>query len=99
LTVTIPPAERDHWPAGKFKARGVLAWLIEGCGRWQQNDLKAPDGVKATTDYLDSEDALAAWMDECCDHDADASLRANNCSARGLQASRAGEFFGSSRAS
>ena len=37
FAVTIPPAERDHGLAEKFKAEwpGILGWTIDGCLAWQ----------------------------------------------------------------
>jgi putative DNA primase/helicase len=67
FNITIPPEERDpslgerlrdEWP-------GILAWMIEGCLQWQQRGLEPPAAVQAATaEYLESEDALAAWLDE-----------------------------------
>jgi putative DNA primase/helicase len=70
FTVTIPPSERgetltdrlrDEWP-------GILAWMIEGCLDWQESGLRPPAAVtKATAEYLQSEDVLSSWLDECCE--------------------------------
>lgn len=101
FTVTIPPAERDHTLTDRLKAEwgGILAWLIEGCRKWQEKGLAAPDIVKAaTTAYLDSEDALAAWIDERCERDPDAfTAREQLFGSWSAWASAAGEFVGSSR--
>lgn len=70
FTVTIPAAERDDTLAEQLKAEwpGILAWAIEGCLEWQHHRLAPPAAVTAaTTAYLDAEDALAAWLTECCD--------------------------------
>ena len=56
-------AERTkaEWP-------GILAWMIEGCLEWQRIGLSPPKAVTdATERYLESEDMLGEWMDECCD--------------------------------
>lgn len=69
FTVTIPPGERDERLFDKLKAEwsGILAWMIEGCLEWQRHGLAPPAAVtSATAEYLDAEDALAAWMDERC---------------------------------
>jgi P4 family phage/plasmid primase-like protien len=68
--VRIPPEDRNphlfedlttEWP-------GILQWAIDGCIEWQQSGLTPPDAVRAATDdYLESEDALALWLAECCD--------------------------------
>ena len=72
FAVTIPPEERDLELAEKLKAEwpGILAWMIEGCARWQQTGLQRPEAVRASTEsYLDAEDAIGAWIDECCERD------------------------------
>jgi putative DNA primase/helicase len=49
-----------EWP-------GILAWAIAGCLEWQRIGLAPPCAVvDATKEYLEAEDALAAWMKECC---------------------------------
>jgi putative DNA primase/helicase len=70
FTVTIPTEERDLELADKLKAEwpGILAWMIEGCLIWQHNGLRPPQAVTAATeDYLEAEDALHTWIDECCE--------------------------------
>jgi putative DNA primase/helicase len=67
FTVTIPPAERDESLPEKLKAElpGILAWMIDGCADWLERRLSPPEIVtKATAEYLEAEDALAAWMEE-----------------------------------
>lgn len=70
FTVTIPPDERDPELAERLKAEwpAILAWCIEGCLEWQRIGLAPPAAVvEATRDYLQSEDVLAIWLDECCE--------------------------------
>ena len=72
FTVTIPPAERDDSLPEKLKAElpGILAWMVQGCLDWQKQGLAPPAAVTfATEAYLEAEDAVAAWMDECCQRD------------------------------
>jgi len=68
FTFTIPPEKRDpkvrdskfqdEWP-------GVLNWLIEGCLKWQKEDLNPPEEVKAATEIYRSEsDIIAEWLQE-----------------------------------
>src|SRR4051794_16490061 len=67
--VTIPPEERDSELGEKLKSEwpGILHWMIEGCREWQRIGLSASKAVtEATAAYLDSEDAVGAWIDECC---------------------------------
>ena len=69
FTVTIPPEERDPEFPEKLKAEwpGILAWMIDGCVAWQQQGLAPPQVVtEATAAYLEGEDAISAWIDECC---------------------------------
>jgi putative DNA primase/helicase len=75
FTVTIPPEERDPKLAEKLKAElpGILAWMIEGCRQWRRLGLAPPQAVRDATDaYLEAEDAIAAWLAECCEHDPNA---------------------------
>lgn len=72
FAVTIPAAERDPNLTEKLKAEwpGILRWIIDGCLRWQREGLQPPPAVlSATADYLESEDAFAAWIDERCARD------------------------------
>jgi putative DNA primase/helicase len=44
--------------------------MIDGCIAWQQSGLNAPETViAATADYLEAQDATAAWIDECCNRE------------------------------
>jgi putative DNA primase/helicase len=46
---------------------GILAWLVRGCMDWQRDGLTLPAKVRAaTTDYRQSEDLVAQWLEECC---------------------------------
>ena len=75
FTVTIPKAKRDVDLAEKLRAEwpGILAWMINGCLEWQKIGLAPPKIVTdATDDYIDSEDVLGHWIEECCVLDAQA---------------------------
>ena len=70
--VTIPPAERDPQLLETLKAEwpGILGWMIEGCLEWQRSGLQPPQAVRnATEAYLQAEDSIATWIDECCQLD------------------------------
>src|SRR5262249_11639365 len=70
FTVTIPPEERDPKLAEKLEPEwpGILQWMIDGCLEWQRIGLAPPKVVTEATDaYLESEDAVLAWIDECCE--------------------------------
>jgi putative DNA primase/helicase len=79
FTVTIPEAERDPGLGEKLQAElpGILAWMIKGCTLWQQQGLNPPRIVTdATAAYLESEDAIAAWIEDCCERCGEFSTRA-----------------------
>ena len=67
--VRISSEARDPLLPEKLKAEwpGILAWAIRGCLDWQHGGLRPPAAVRdATAEYLEAEDALAAWLGECC---------------------------------
>jgi putative DNA primase/helicase len=67
--VTIPYDQRDKNLAEKLKAESpeILGWMIEGCLKWQKEGLSPPEAVRTATDaYLEGEDAIKMWMQECC---------------------------------
>jgi len=73
--VIIPPDKRDPKLTERLRSEwpGILDWMIKGCLEWQARGLDPPEAVlAATAAYLDSEDAIAAWIDECCERDASA---------------------------
>jgi putative DNA primase/helicase len=68
FSVTIPVAERDKTLGDKLllELPGILSWMIEGCLRWQSDGLDQPKAVKdATAAYLQSQDLIAAWIEDC----------------------------------
>ena len=47
--------------------------MIQGCVDWQRQGLAPPQAVsKATAEYLQAEDTLASWIDDCCDRASEA---------------------------
>ncbi|MEE9249656.1 MAG: phage/plasmid primase, P4 family [Alphaproteobacteria bacterium] len=69
FTVTIPPDERDEQLSEKLKQEwpGILAWAIEGAAEWGMMGLRPPEVVRAATEeYLEAEDALVRWIEDCC---------------------------------
>jgi P4 family phage/plasmid primase-like protien len=69
FTVTIPEHERDLHLDEKLRAEypAILRWMLEGCLRWQQTGLKAPEIVRdASADYLAEENRLARWIEQSC---------------------------------
>jgi putative DNA primase/helicase len=68
FNVVIPPDEQDKDLAEKLKREwsGILRWMIEGALAWQRIGLAPPPAVTdATAAYLESEDAISLWLDEC----------------------------------
>jgi putative DNA primase/helicase len=81
FSVTIPPDQRDDQLTERLKAEwpGIFQWMIDGCMDWQERGLAPPEAVTAATAaYLESEDAIAAWIDERCEHDPTASERSSD---------------------
>ncbi len=69
FNVKITPQEKDPDLPEKLKAEygGILQWMIDGCLEWQRDGLNPPETVlAATSDYLDSEDALGLWLSDMC---------------------------------
>ncbi len=70
--VTIPVKERDPDLAEKLKTEwpGILRWAIGGCLDWRRIGLSPPKAVlKATEDYLQTEDDLFSWLQACAGED------------------------------
>lgn len=101
FTVTVPPSERDPNLKDKLAVErpGILRWMIQGCLEWQRNGLQPSAAVlNATAAYLESEDAVAAWIDDCCDRDPQAWSSSTDLFASWVAwAKRTGEFEGSAR--
>jgi putative DNA primase/helicase len=101
FTVTIPPAERDPELVDKLRAEwpGILAWMIQRSLAWQRSGLRPPVTVReATAMYLEGEDALAAWIDDCCAVDPQAWAKSAELFASWKEwAERSGEYTGSQR--
>jgi putative DNA primase/helicase len=98
FTVTIPAEERDKDLSDKLKAEwpGILQWMIDGCVDWQERGLAPPEVITAaTTAYLDAQDTVAAWLDECCELDANTWERSQTLFASWKAwAERSGQFVG-----
>jgi len=101
FAVTIPAEERDSELTENLKTEwpGILAWIIEGCLEWQTEGLGARQAVTAATaEYLESEDAIAAWIDERCERKPDAWAASSMLFASWAEwATAAGEALGSQR--
>jgi putative DNA primase/helicase len=101
FNVTIPVAERDLKLAEKLKAEwpGILAWMVEGCLKWQATGLEPPAAVTdATAAYLEAEDAVTTWIEESCIPDPNAWEKGSALFASwAAWATKAGEFIGSQK--
>jgi putative DNA primase/helicase len=101
FTVTIPPHERDQQLAEKLKAEwpGILQWMIDGCLAWQREGLNPPQAVNAATAaYLEAQDSVAGWLDECCDLDPNSWERSPTLFASWKTfAERSGHFAGDTK--
>ena len=67
--VTIPAEERDRDLPAKLRTElpGILAWAVQGCMEWQRQGLAEPSAVfRATDEYRQDMDILAAFLDERC---------------------------------
>jgi putative DNA primase/helicase len=97
--VTIPPGERDEHLPEKLKSEllGILAWMIEGCLDWQETGLAPPESVTAATaQYLEAEDAIAAWIEDCATRDPSAfATNAALFASFSEWAEKSGEYVGS----
>lgn len=72
FTVTIPEEERDKSLGDTLKHEWpqILSWMLQGCAAWRDYKLAPPDAVRDATElYLQTEDTLLAWLDECCERD------------------------------
>lgn len=71
FTVYIPPEKRDKHLTAKLikESDGILAWGIQGLIKWKElGGLKPPEIVtKATQEYLDAEDSVGSWIEDCCE--------------------------------
>jgi putative DNA primase/helicase len=73
FTVTIPDGQVNKNLADELKVEwpGILQWAVEGCLQWQRIGLCPPACVSnATASYLEGEDIIGEWIDECCERDA-----------------------------
>lgn len=68
FNVTIPEGERDKTLRPtllKDEGGAILAWLVEGCLKWQKEGLGEPDEVKeAVATYRASQDILHDYKEE-----------------------------------
>lgn len=80
FTVQIPEAEQDKELGAKLREElpGILAWAVAGCVLWQRDGLGAPAEVQQATDaYRRDSDTLGAFLEDCCELDTTAAVRAS----------------------
>jgi putative DNA primase/helicase len=55
---------------------GILAWMVQGCLKWQADGLKMSRAVRRATDQYRSEmDLVGLWLEDCCELTADSVSR------------------------
>lgn len=70
FSVTIDKHRRDPHLIEKLKAESgaILAWMVRGCVRWNQEGLGVPEAVRsATSGYRYESDAVGRFIEECCE--------------------------------
>ena len=61
--------QRDKNMINKLRseAAGILAWVIQGAVEWSDGGLQVPSKIEASSsEYMESNDDVALWIDECC---------------------------------
>ena len=105
FTVTIPDSERDTELPQKLEAEypQILQWIIEGCMQWQKQGLKPPRQIlDATAHYIEAEDTVGEWLEECTQQGPNNSVERPAaykryrawCDGRGERAWSSKAFFG-----
>jgi putative DNA primase/helicase len=77
FNVTIPEEERDQRLPKRLleESEGILAWMVDGCLKWQAEGLRPPAAVQqATADYREESDIAAQFISECCERVPDARI-------------------------
>jgi putative DNA primase/helicase len=102
FNVTISPEKRDKNLAEKLREEwpAIMRWICEGTMIWQEKGLSPPKAViDATNQYLESEDAVAAWMTDKCETGTDKRASSALLFASFREwAEQNGEFPGTQRA-
>ena len=97
----VPASERDPDLPAKLEAEwpAILAWAVDGCVLWQEEELRPPTAVQeATADYFSAEDGFAAWLDECCERKPGAWASSADLFASWMAyAERSGEHAGAAK--
>jgi len=67
FTQTFKPNQQDKLLSDKLRQEspGILAWMVKGCLKWQNEGRQLPDTVqKATTEYRKEEDVIQLFLNE-----------------------------------
>jgi putative DNA primase/helicase len=70
----VPPEKTDYRLEEKLLAEkeGILAWMIDGCHKWQKFGLKKPKRILEASDvYRNESDLLGEFLDDCCEKGAE----------------------------
>lgn len=70
FSVTIDKHRRDPHLTDRLRAESdtILAWMVRGCVRWNQEGLGVPEAVRsATSGYRHESDAVGRFIEECCE--------------------------------
>lgn len=101
FTVTIPEEARDKDLSAKLRGEWpiILRWMLDGCRDWQSVGLQPPPVViAATDDYIEAEDSLGRWLEECCSvHRAQSAAFADLWGSWKKWAEASGEYVGNKK--
>lgn len=63
----------------RSEAPGILAWAIDGAAKWYESGLVIPASVTgASAEYMQSNDDVLEWIDECCERRGDCENKAGD---------------------
>lgn len=77
----IPEADRIQSLPEKLQGEypAILKWMIDGRTSWNKLGMKKPDSVtNAVEAYLESEDTIGDWVNECCDIHPNGRIRSSD---------------------
>lgn len=98
FNLKLDDEHRDHDLDTKLQAEWpmILRWCVIGTQMYLESGLAPPSVVAdATVEYLDGEDGIALWLDECCTLDRNLSAKNNDVFASWEAWAKArGEFVG-----
>jgi putative DNA primase/helicase len=92
-----PISDPDYESRFAEELPAILQWVVDGALEYQADGLSPPAVVrKATDEYLSQEDAIALWIEECCDAGEKCAINALYRSYRNW-AEQSNEFRGSKK--